>query len=367
MSAKFCYKCKVNRASVDMRGLICYKCFSDLIEQNLRREIRIGAIERLKKLNKNHIEIKPPKSNFYVSIGFGFSSQVLLKLLSIIPNSGKRPDYQIKGFINVDTSCLVEKDPTDYYNQVRSFINKNFSDFLKDNLNSTRLHIIPFCSSFKNENNKNCEILRLKIIEIIKRHLSIGTDYIKLLIQLIIIRDIKTYLDEDLSQFKCLIMASTSDSIVSESFQYMTLSSGIHAKCLFKHLDHRWENENSSLFLIRPLRNISMKEIMLYWKYKTSDYLNCIIGAEISIRKSKIEYEIDKFVYTQNRKISNISNIFLKLNDTDMQNTKVISAAINNCRICGVKLLPDRSNLECIICSALTDSILYELKIHLYN
>ncbi|KAH7646950.1 hypothetical protein FG379_002641 [Cryptosporidium bovis] len=362
MNTKICHKCKNNNANVNTRGLLCYDCFSALIEQNIRREIRIGAIERLKRLNKDYIKVKPPKSNLYVSLGFGFSSQALLKLLSIIPNSGKRPYYQIKGFINVDTSCLVEKDPTDYYNQIKLFISKNFVDCSKGYIDSIKLHIIPFCSSFKDQNNKTCEELRLKIVEIIKKHLSIGTDYIKLLIQLIVIKDIKNYLDGDSSKFKCLIMASTSDSIVSESLQYMTLSSGIHAKCLFEYLDHRWESEKSSLFLIRPLKNISTREIMLYWRHKTSYYMNCTIGAEISIRKSRVEHETDKFIFAQNEKVPNVSNIFLKLNDTYMHNIEVTSKTTNNCYNCGVKL-PAQSEPECVICTVLTNSILYELKI----
>ncbi|KAH8584697.1 uncharacterized protein ELE39_000648 [Cryptosporidium sp. chipmunk genotype I] len=341
METIFCYKCKSKRATVNTRFLSCIDCFNSYIEVNVRKEIRTGPIERLKKLNSGHQFKKPPKSGLYVALGFGFYSQALLNLLSLIPDTGKRPDYCIKSFINVDTSPLINKDPSEYYENVNTFIQSIYSHNVDSNKCpiTPKLHIIPFCSSFIKGDSQSHKELRQMIIDEIKLHINRGTDHIKLLIQLIVFKDIKYYLDNiDNSKQKCLVIASTSESIGSESLQYMTLASGIHIKSIYKHLDFRWPTDKSSFFFIRPLRNLTSKEVMLYWKFNISKILNSSIGAEISINKSPIEEEISKFILSQNEKICNITNIFIKLNESNNELHKYSTYEEKriSCKLCGV-------------------------------
>ncbi|KAJ1605414.1 C2C2-like finger protein [Cryptosporidium canis] len=318
MEAKVCYKCKSKKATVNTRFLSCIDCFNLYIENNVKKEVRTGPIEKLKKFKFGCQSNMRPRLELYVALGFGLSSQAILDLLSRTSNTGKIPEYYIKSFINVDTSPLVNKDPSEYYESVNSYIeSKYFNVFDTGKHNYTpKLHVIPFCSSFIcDEASSDSEQWRQMIIDEIKVLISRGSDHVKLLIQLIILRDIKCYLDRiDSSQHKCLVLASTSESMGSESLQYMTLASGIHIKSIYDILDSRWPSDESVLFLIRPFRNLTLKEVILYWRFNISNFINSSIGAEISINRSPIEDEVSRFVISQNEKISNITHIFVKLN-----------------------------------------------------
>ncbi|OII74650.1 uncharacterized protein cubi_00203 [Cryptosporidium ubiquitum] len=357
METVFCYKCKSKRAKVKTRFLSCIDCFNSYIEGNVRKEIRTGPIEKLKKLNSDYQLKKPQKLEFYVALGFGLSSQTLLNLLSVIPNTGKRPDYCIKSFINVDTSPLINKDSSEYYESVNSFIKSIYSHKVGANEYKTtpKLHIIPFCSSFTSGETKADKELRQKIIDEIKLHITRGTDYIKLFIQLVLLRDIKFYLDKiDNSKQKCLVLASTSDSMGSESLQYMTLASGIHIKSIYGHLDFRWPTEKSVFFLIRPLRNFTSKEVILYWKLNISKILNCSIGPEISINRSPIEDEVCKFIVSQNEKICNITHIFMKLKENNNEQHAICGEKKKSfCAFCGIICIKLIDYEYCKICYSL--------------
>lgn len=341
METILCYKCKSKRATVNTRFFSCIDCFNLYIENNVKKEIRTGPIEKLKRLHCNHELKRPPKPELYVALGFGLTSQALLGLLPVMPKTGKRPDYCIKSFVNVDTSPLTNRDPSEYYECVNSYIQSAYTNNFDTNgcIVVPKLHVIPFCSSFVNgEIQSNREELRRKIVDEIRLLINRGTDHIKLLIQLIILRDIKCYLDIiDSSQQKCLVIASTSESMGSESLQYMTLASGIHIKSMYCCLDYRWPTEESALFLIRPLRNLTLKEVILYWKFNISNKVNCSIGAEVSINKSPIEDEISKFIISQNEKISNISHIFVKLNESSIeQGLANQMGGKTHCTFCGI-------------------------------
>lgn len=342
MEARLCYKCKSKRATVNTRFFSCIDCFNLYVESNVRKEIRTGPIEKLKKLHYDYELNKPQKSELYVAVGFGLTSQALLGLLPIIPKTGKRPDYCIKSFINVDTSPLVNRDPSEYYECVNSYIKSAYINNFDANESKIipNLNIIPFCSSFVDgEVQNNKEELRRKIIDEVRQLINRGADHIKLLIQLIILKDIKCYLDRiDKSQQKCLVIASTSESMGSESLQYMTLASGIHIKSIYDCLDYRWPTGESALFFIRPLRNLTLKEVLLYWKFNISNKINCSIGAEVSINKSPIEDEISKFIISQNEKISNIAHIFAKLNESSRVEHGLVyeKRGETHCVFCGI-------------------------------
>lgn len=357
MEAIFCYKCKSRRASVNTRFLSCIDCFNSYIEDHVRKEIRTGPIEGLKKLNNDYQFKKPPRLELYIALGFGLSSQALLNLFSITPNTGKRPQYCIKSFINVDTSSLINKDPSKYYESVNSFIESIYNCNIDSNKCKTtpKLNIIPFCSSFASGETKADKELRQKIIDEIKLLINRGTDHIKLLIQLIVLRDIKCHLDKiDNSQQKCIVLASTSESMGSDSLQYMTLASGIHIKSIYSIFDFRWLTEKSLFFFIRPLRNLTSKEIVLYWKFNVSKTLNNLIGTEISINKSPIEEEFSKFIFSQSEKICNITRIFMKLNEGDNEQHAIYGKEKKTfCTFCGIIGIKLTDYKYCQICYSL--------------
>ncbi|KAK9174401.1 hypothetical protein CmeUKMEL1_00755 [Cryptosporidium meleagridis] len=358
METIFCYKCKSKEAEVNTRFLSCIDCFNSYIEGNVRKEIRTGPIEKLKKLKCSYQSKKPLKSELYVALGFGFYSHALLNLLSIIPNSGKRPEYSIKSFINVDTSPLVNRDPSEYYENLNACIQSIYRHSACSVGFQTipKLHIIPFCSSFIRGDTQSDREKRQAILDEIKFHIDRGTDHIKLLIQLIIFKDIKHYLDSiDHSKQKCLVIASTSESLGSESIQYMTLASGVHIKSIYEHLDLRFHTEKSSFLFIRPLRNLTSKEVMLYWKFNISKMLNSSIGAELSLNKSPIENEISKFILSQNEKICNITNIFMKLNENnnELHNNSIYVKENIFCKLCGIIHHKVIDNKYCQMCYSL--------------
>ncbi|CUV04151.1 unnamed protein product [Cryptosporidium hominis] len=358
METIFCYKCKLKKAEVNTRFLSCIDCFNSYIEGNVRKEIRTGPIERLKELKSSYQSKKPPKSELYVALGFGFYSHALLNLLSVIPKTGKRPDYYIKSFINVDTSPLVNRDPSEYYKSLNACIQSIYSHNAYSNGFQIipKLQIIPFCSSIIRGDTQLDKEKRQAILDEIKFHIDRGTDHIKLLIQLIIFKDIKHYLDSiDHSRQKCLVIASTSESLGSESIQYMTLASGVHIKSIYEYLDFRFHTEKSSFLFIRPLRNLTSKEVMLYWKFNISKMLNSSIGAELSLNKSPIEYEISKFILSQNEKICNITNIFMKLNENNNETHKYSIYLKENifCKLCGIIHNKVIENKYCQMCYSL--------------
>ncbi|KAL7069433.1 hypothetical protein ACR3K2_00310 [Cryptosporidium serpentis] len=354
MEIQDCYKCKQSKVSIKGRNLMCGQCFINFVENNFRTEMRLGVIEPLKKLHKNSNIRKPASTELYFAVGFGYTSQTLLSLLTVTPNSGKRPDYNIKSFIHVDTSCFLDSKCIKYANYLEEFVKKYFEGSKKP-----KVIVIPFGLSIAKyltemtpSNYSSIEECRQKIMMSIKFLLDKNTDNIGILMKSIIFSDIRDYLIEEkrteskeCNTGKYLVLASTIDSMAVEALHYMGLASGDHSRSIYRQLDTRWSGEQE-IIILRPLRNLTMREAIIYWHFNPKKLVNVHnMGVQISMKRGQLEKEMLNFISSQSSKVYNISNIFARLaKNVDMQS----EYSTDYCQICG--LYSQSSQIFCTIC-----------------